>query len=667
MAEQVVIEFGAKDVEGERRDRSWALLSTEPSQELFDRGSAALLAHNPSLHAKLTGYRPLSTLEVGENGDLNICFQGTRLYRQGALADSRAQLDRYWNAPDRVGVGIQDSNSMDSQANDCVYQIITRALEEGIEFGNGYSVGNAAFLICFGIGLGAHLPELRETTNCSLLVLIEPNLEFLYHSLFVFDWSTFLAHAADCGTRVVLHVTADPRIMAEYLPSLMRGENPAALDGTYVFQHFDNSVFAEARKILNKEMKAAVAGLGFINDEVLMMRHTFQNLAGGKARVMRGVPRMRRATPVIVVASGPSLDNSFEYLKALQDKAVIVAAGSAIDPLLVHGIRPHFHVLLENEPNTAPFERVAARFDLSGICLVCSATVVPRLLDLYDEQVLFFRPALSPTPAFGSFVGNEVPAGCDPAVSNAALAFAAAMGFRTIYLCGMDLGKPVGAHHHSRFASIPPEDIELTRTYNIPVPGNFGGTVNTDWFLDWTRTCTERLIGSLPGRSVYNCSEGVMIRGALAKRIKSVTIPPGPVTPDRVAREIIDECPVYTRERLKESWDRLNLSNATDDLLDGLAENLANSTDIAEGGWMTPVMQKLTPGRNIDCIATFYRGSIYQIIIALRFYRLRLATPDKTAQLHAICVEEFRRSMDALKIHGHELADELEEYAGFEQ
>jgi hypothetical protein len=49
--------------------------------------------------------------------------------------------------------------------------------------------------------------------------------------------------------------------------------------------------------------------------------------------------------PIIIVGSGPSLDKNINLLKNLYDKVIIIACGSAIEPLTLKGIIPHFLML----------------------------------------------------------------------------------------------------------------------------------------------------------------------------------------------------------------------------------------------------------------------------------------------------------------------------------
>lgn len=60
--------------------------------------------------------------------------------------------------------------------------------------------------------------------------------------------------------------------------------------------------------------------------------------------------------PILVCGSGPSLQSQIELLRPLCDRALLIAAGSAVPILLSHGILPHFGVAID--PSLSQAERL---------------------------------------------------------------------------------------------------------------------------------------------------------------------------------------------------------------------------------------------------------------------------------------------------------------------
>ena len=56
--------------------------------------------------------------------------------------------------------------------------------------------------------------------------------------------------------------------------------------------------------------------------------------------------------PFVLVGAGPSLDESIEFLKSVQDKAIIISSNSPYRKLINSGIRPHMVVTADPMPPT---------------------------------------------------------------------------------------------------------------------------------------------------------------------------------------------------------------------------------------------------------------------------------------------------------------------------
>lgn len=86
---------------------------------------------------------------------------------------------------------------------------------------------------------------------------------------------------------------------------------------------------------------------------------------------------------MLVASAGPSLDESLEYLKSVQDRAVLVAVNSSFQALRNAGIDPHFVLAADPyETTDKGFEGV----DLGASILVCPFIVYPRVAERFSDQ-----------------------------------------------------------------------------------------------------------------------------------------------------------------------------------------------------------------------------------------------------------------------------------------
>ena len=89
--------------------------------------------------------------------------------------------------------------------------------------------------------------------------------------------------------------------------------------------------------------------------------------------------------PFILVGAGPSLDESIDFLKSVQDKSIIVCSNSPLRKLLNNGIKPHLVFTADpQEPTLAGFKGV----DVAGLTLACPFSAYPEIVRLFDGRIL---------------------------------------------------------------------------------------------------------------------------------------------------------------------------------------------------------------------------------------------------------------------------------------
>ena len=102
----------------------------------------------------------------------------------------------------------------------------------------------------------------------------------------------------------------------------------------------------QAREKIMNDNSFLMAAMGFLEDELDMVRNSYHNLKSGNCKYYLK-PDDKHSIPAFVVAGGPSLDNDLEFLKTHQDAAIIVSCGTALSILLYAGITPDFQVEME--------------------------------------------------------------------------------------------------------------------------------------------------------------------------------------------------------------------------------------------------------------------------------------------------------------------------------
>jgi hypothetical protein len=496
------------------------------------------LSSNPSTASRLTG---------GPVEGWNIDLGGRPLYPTGAAAYVEPQLTAFLASPVRR-ISFAASNFLfeeDQYGPDGDFTprplnaerlagklhaqgefIAARFAEALLNDVDGRTLDwfpdrDTGHLVCFGLGLGLHLPKLVDALPFRDLVLVDPFPEFLLHSLDVVDWRALAEELARRGGRIWFCIGQDAQTLTEQVQTALRGHNYIRIDGAYMFQHYEVAPLPEVIRQIQERGPILEMAKGFFEDEIRMLTHTVQHHLAGPARLLVDRPPPREPMPpVLVIGSGPSADRSMDHVSRLQcEGAVVISAGTGLGVALNHGVTPDLHCEIENTVTIDEGLTLLAKdHDLAKITLLASWTVSPRTSAFFPNRIFYFRDSNAGSRLFAS--PDQVIGLSGPTVANLACRAAIAVGVRDIYLFGIDLGSRARDVHHSEKSAYNLAEDEFWKSgrgmdgLEIEAPGNRGGTVFTSRQFQLTRTGFERLIRAFAGTNFHNCSDGVRIAGA---------------------------------------------------------------------------------------------------------------------------------------------------------
>ncbi|MCH7935627.1 MAG: DUF115 domain-containing protein [Proteobacteria bacterium] len=630
--------------------------------DLKDKNLKAFQRLQPDLYEALRAFKPASTLSVGENGEADVIINAKPFYGGKIREFTAEQIKQFWDVgPSRFIVEQPIPENNDIHTNRFLDRIITRAEEAGIAFTTGPSTRQSYFLVILGTGLGQHIDELIEATDCQVLVIADHSLEFLFHSLEVYDWHRILDTFANTKTPVLFIIEGDPAQLSKKIWTAIRNANPISIDGFTCFIHDRSPAIMGAIDGIVQNMSMILFGLGFFYDESLMIRNAYGNLCDGKAKIYRRPDNQRLDVPVFVIATGPSLDEAMPFLKENADKAVIVSSGSAIRSLVVNGIMPDFQVETENISVFPVIVQAAEECDISSICLITASTVDQSIIPYFENSVYFFRAGLSTYPLFCESEQNSLQSP-DPTVVNASLSFAIEAGFKDIYLFGVDMGGRESGSHHSKDSYHYTDGaivVESDLTFDIPVEGNFGGKFVTSKGLYAARYgLSQTMIENQSRHRFFNCSDGARIDGAEPRRMDTVSLPAIKDGKEKTVWDLISGFPVYSRQQFEAAWDEDKFMAAIDAFIDKILAAINNAENIEDKAYLTELMTLMPilgttlgplSNRIENAVMMMFRGTIIMLVGALEYYLNRVTAPEKMPLMKDIVREELVTAVNGLR------------------
>ncbi|MFQ5763703.1 MAG: 6-hydroxymethylpterin diphosphokinase MptE-like protein [Rhodospirillales bacterium] len=537
---------------------------------------------------------------------------------------------------------------------------LRRATEEGIRFLETPATTDAYFLVVFGIGLGRHIGPLIEKTKARNVILVEPEIEFLWHSLEITDWIELIGGVQARGGDVDFILTDDANEISGNIWRTLRRTNPCAADGFICCVHHHGHLVGMVIEDLKKDVSLITAELGFFYDETLMLWNTHQNFAQRKAKLFSPSPGKKRDLPAFVVGSGPSLDGAIDVIHKNQKNAVIISCGSALRPLILKGIRPDFHIELENLDVSPVVSQVAREHDLTSIRIVASSTVDPGALAPFGDAVFYFRYSLSSFPLFCTSDDAILHLG-GPTVTNAGLSFAQQVGFRDIYLFGVDMGaRSPEVHHAADSYHFTPEAGPMDSSeFRIPVDANFGGTCMTTRGL---YTARLTLIGAISRyrakRRYFNCSDGAAIDGATPTRPEDLSLPERTAPKEETVRGIVQGFPGLAPEKDGNRWQGDVIAETIRGYMAELKRCLGAIEDFTDKTYLIRLMDVFKPQLGyVDpppmepavAVNFLFRGTLLGMFVFFEYYLARVGDREAVNRFGEIARGELFRRLDELE------------------
>lgn len=373
-------------------------------------------------------------------------------------------------------------------------------------------------LFMMGMGLGYHaLASIDQFSEKPFLVIFEPSLKLFAIALRNLDLSQLLAYPY-----LDIYIGQDFDIRREvekYKPSLSFGE--AQLLSCFPPSPFYSDLYKSGHVFLQEWLKSQQNHRVTLEDSSRkIFQNTIENLPSLFAgQSLKKLESALQGIPAFCVAAGPSLNSSFDELKKIGNRALVIAFDSAVQALVEAGIRPHIVVTadlkdlnFEKLRNVLGDVREAVLiFALGANSGNVGAFLSPRRIGVASENDLLCKWLCRHLN-----IDSQVPA--MTSVGQTALFTSAVLGLNPIVLVGMDLAFPEGLDHadNTVFRSFPHPDSVLL------VEGVGGRPVSSQAALIADKVQIERVIAGVENRIINTSMGGLLLAGTEVRSLEEV-------------------------------------------------------------------------------------------------------------------------------------------------
>lgn len=491
----------------------------------FQKNMILFEKYAPVICRNYRNYQPTTVrLNLDERGYLNLVNinTGNPVYNKDPREFCHDQVAHYTRKPNRFNIKYNDLPGRYFFQFALLQKLLDHVKRPSRKAPPSIKKPIGLFIIN-GCGLGYHIPEIIESMDIYTLCICDPNKDSFYASLHTIDWEPIINYCYRKGRLLKLYIGSKEEATITSLRLLVSRIGLQNMSNTFFYPHLSSDINDSFSSKLKKQFHLTLTGTGFLEDEQISLTHTVENLRNNTPVLGSQTPPSSSLPPAFIVGNGPSLDGLIDTLKEQRKGAVIFSCGTTIGTLCQLGITPDFHVEMERTETTDYLLRGTTKEFRKKINILALNTVEPRSLSLFKNAYIAKKANDPGSFLIDSEIKERLPVLnlCNPTCTNAGLAFAVRMGFKEIYLLGVDLGMKNESEHHakaslyyskdeSKRAAPPAENFIAPMT----VKGNFGGDIKTTAVLDTSRANIELLFSYNKDVKAYNLGQGAYIEGA---------------------------------------------------------------------------------------------------------------------------------------------------------
>lgn len=414
-----------------------------------------------------------------------------------------------------IKTGTDDISNLWIEDNEILYYGFENPIKDAEQKVEQLKLRNTRVALVLGCGLGYELEVFKNRIaieqNTVGIIIIEKNIEIFKKALEVTDLTDYI-----CKSKVKMVIGQDvDKFFMEFENYLEKNNDILWLIKALKAVYHPSSLLLDKQYYLQAIREITNASTYMIDyygndpeDSFIGVKNMLLNIA--EILQNPGINLLKDKfsdKPAIVVSSGPSLNKNKHLLKGLGNKAVIIAADSALRVLTEMGTKPHFVTALER---TKPLLKLFENFDkedTEDVYLAACPVVDPCIYEAYQgPRLIVYRD-------FAHFKWLGVEKGVleiKQSAGNMSYKIAEYLGCNPIILIGQDLAYGKDGKTHAVGTTLESDENlqELIRKMGLlEVKGNVDETVLTSkmWY-NFLRGYERDLI-DYKGVCI-NCTEG---------------------------------------------------------------------------------------------------------------------------------------------------------------
>lgn len=288
----------------------------------------------------------------------------------------------------------------------------------------------------FGSGLGYNAISYARLFPNDTVILIENDARYFFTALSVLDWSDFFK-----AKNIIVALETSPDQVISILERAGGFKHIHIYENSAQTQHAKDYFSTLNALIERNKKKSQINNSTLEKFSGLWLRNSCRNLhhLAEKDGVNIYKGKLNPKIPALILAAGPTLEESLPHLKELKKRSVLIAVDTALRHCLKAGVEPDFIILCD--PQYYAYRHIAGLSSLSSI-LITESAAYPSVFRFACRKIVMCSSMFPLGQFVESKIGEKGVLSAGGSVSTTAWDFARLIGAKNIIFSGLDLGYP---------------------------------------------------------------------------------------------------------------------------------------------------------------------------------------------------------------------------------
>lgn len=288
----------------------------------------------------------------------------------------------------------------------------------------------------FGSGLGYNAISYARLFPNDTIILVESDARYFFTALSVLDWSDFFK-----AKNIIVALETSPDQVISILERAGGFKHIHIYENSAQTQH-SKDYFSTLNALIERNKKKSQINNSTLEKfSGLWLRNSCRNLhyLAEKDGVNIYKGKLNPKIPALILAAGPTLEESLPHLKELKKRSVLIAVDTALRPCLKAGVEPDFIILCD--PQYYAYRHIAGLSSPSSV-LITESAAYPSVFRFSCRKIVMCSSMFPLGQFVESKIGEKGVLSAGGSVSTTAWDFARLIGAKNIIFSGLDLGYP---------------------------------------------------------------------------------------------------------------------------------------------------------------------------------------------------------------------------------